>query len=150
MLLSFVFMAFKCSKDDEDNHSTITMINNSEKEIYTYFGGSYPDTLQDVGVPSSSEPSIYKVASHERNATALWMSPSWEIVLCDRRQIPSDTLMVFVYDAELLDSKTSNVYDAVIQRYDLSLQDLQQLNWTLTYPPSSDMRNIKMYPPYGE
>ena len=63
--------------------------------------------------------------------------------------IPSDTLMVYVYDAELLDSHTTNLLNTIIQRYDLSLQDLRSCNWIITYPPTEVMRNVKMYPPYS-
>lgn len=54
-------MVNACKKEDENHHRTIEVINNSEKAIYTYFGGAYPDTLFDIRVPSSSDPSIYKV-----------------------------------------------------------------------------------------
>lgn len=56
--------------------------------------------------------------------------------------------MIFIMDAELLESKETHIHDIIIQRYDLSLQDLQQINWTLTYPPNENMKNMKMYPPY--
>jgi len=32
----------------------------------------------------------------------------------------------------------------------LSLQDLQHVNWMLTYPPSPHMSAIKMWPPFGQ
>lgn len=151
LVLFCVFMANSCvMKEDENHHRTIEVINNSEKAIYTNLGMSYPDTLFDVGVPSSSEPSIYKVVPHERNRSALNMARVyWETIFKDGSQIPSDTLMVYIYDAELMDSKTfDHIYNTVIQRYDLSLQDLQWLNWKISYPPSEEMKNIKMYPPY--
>ena len=36
----------------------------------------------------------------------------------------------------------------VAQRYDLSLNDLKKLNWTITYPPVESMKDMHMYPPY--
>lgn len=149
MVLSFVFMANSCNKEDENHHNTIEVINSSGKAIYTYFSSAYPDTLGYVGgVPSP--PSIYKVEPHEINRTALWRRSFWEAIFRDGRQIPSDTLMVYIYDAELLDTHAVHVTDAIIQRYDLSLQDLQHVNWMLTYPPSPNMSAIKMYPPLGQ
>jgi len=135
MVLSFVFMANACDKEDENHHNTIEVINNSEKAIYAYFDFAYPDTLALTGVPSSSEPSIYKIEPHKRNTTALWQKTFWEVIFRDGWRIPSDTLMVFIMDAELLESNTTHVHNTIIQRYDLSLQDLQRVNWTLTYPP---------------
>jgi len=41
-------------------------------------------------------------------------------------------------------------FDSVfLQRYDLTIRDLDILDWTLSYPPDERMKNIKMYPPYG-
>ena len=150
MVLSFVFIASTCNKEDENHHSTIEVINNSEKAIYAYFGVEYPDTLDRIGIPSSSEPSIYKVEPHKRNRTALWQNTFWEVIFRDGRLIPSDTLMIYIFDAKLLDSNTTHVDNTIIQRYDLSLQDLQRINWILTYPPAPNMSAIKMYPPHGQ
>lgn len=148
MVLFCVFMANSCvMKEDENHHRTIEVINNSEKAIYTYFGGAYPDTLFDIRVPSPR--SIYKVDPYERNTTALWNRDYWESDFKVGWIIPSDTLMIYIYDAALLDSKTfTHIKSTVIQRYDLSLQDLQWLNWKISYPPSEAMKNIKMYPHY--
>lgn len=148
MALFFSIMLSSCKKEDENHHKTIEIINYSEKDIYSYFNVHYPDTLALRGVPSSSEPSIYKVERHKSNTTALWQRTFWEVIFRDGRRIPSDTLMIFVMDAELLESKNTHINNAIIQRYDLSLQDLQQINWTLTYPPNESMKNIKMYPSY--
>ena len=34
----------------------------------------------------------------------------------------------------------------VLARYDLSLEDLERLNFELSYPPDNRMQGIKMYP----
>ncbi len=148
MTLSFAFLANNCEREDENHHKTIEVINNSDKAVYTYLSTSYPDTLDMYGVPSSPYPSIYKIEPYERNKSALSLREFYEVIFRDGGQIPSDTLMVFFMDAEKLESETTHVHNSIIQRYDLSLQDLQQVNWMLTYPPSSEMKNIKMYPPY--
>lgn len=44
---------------------------------------------------------------------------------------------------------TIRKYVPVLQRYQLKLEDLQRLNWTITYPPTAAMRDVKMFPPYG-
>ena len=148
IVLSFVLTANTCNKEDENHHKTIGIINNSEKAIYAYFDVTYPDTLGLTGVPPSSEPSNYKAEPQKSNTTALWQDTFWEVLFRDGRLISSDTLMVFIMDAELLESNATHVNNTIIQRYDLSWQDLQRVNWTLTYPPSPNMSAIKMYPPY--
>jgi hypothetical protein len=35
-----------------------------------------------------------------------------------------------------------------LQRYDLTIKDLDKLGWTLIYPPDERMKNMGMYPPY--
>ena len=146
--LFFLTMAMTC-KDDENHHRTIAVINNSEKAIYVCCDITYPDTLSNAVGGVLSQPEIYKVEPRTKNTTALWDRDFWEINFKDERYMPSDTLMVFIMDAELLESRTTHVNNTIIRRYDLSLQDLQYLNWTLSYPPSPKMSTTKMHPPYG-
>ena len=58
--------------------------------------------------------------------------------------------MIFVFDAKKLEVKNDHVDNAFLMRYDVSLQDLQRVNWYLTYPPNISMKAIKMWPRYGE
>lgn len=41
-------------------------------------------------------------------------------------------------------------YLPILQCYQLSLEDLQQINWTISYPPDERMKDVKMFPPYGK
>ena len=43
----------------------------------------------------------------------------------------------------------NKVFD-VICRYELSVGDLQMINYIIPYPPSPEMKNMKMYPSYEE
>ncbi len=47
-------------------------------------------------------------------------------------------VMVFVFDAQVLETTppwdTVKAKYLVLKRYDLSLQDLESMNWTITYP----------------
>jgi len=63
-------------------------------------------------------------------------------------------LQILIIDSEIYDiyiaepCDTIRKYVPILQRYQLTLTELQQLNWTITYPPTEAMKNIKMYPPY--
>jgi hypothetical protein len=60
-----------------------------------------------------------------------------EAVFSHGVQIPSDTLMIFIFDAEVIETEEwSDVVHSykVLKRYDLSLADLKRMNWTITYP----------------
>ena len=42
---------------------------------------------------------------------------------------------------------TLRKYVPVVQRYHLTIKDLERLNWTVTYPPTEDMKGVSMWPP---
>ena len=76
---------------------------------------------------------------------------SWET---DFELIPY--IQFLIMDKELfnqynLDASCDTIrkYVPVLQLYQLKLEDLQRLNWTITYPPTAAMRDVKMFPPYG-
>lgn len=37
-----------------------------------------------------------------------------------------------------------------LQRYDLTKDDLNRLNWRIAYPPAEDMTDVCMWPPYND
>ena len=58
--------------------------------------------------------------------------------------------MFFIYDEEVLRNNDwkevrNNMY---LQRYELSLQDLRKLNFTIPYPPTPEMKDMKMWLKY--
>ena len=63
-----------------------------------------------------------------------------------------DTLLIFVFNADTLDTfgwDYVREHYMVLQRYDLSLGDLQSVNFRLSFPPNDAMKHIHMWPPYG-
>lgn len=72
---------------------------------------------------------------------------SWEAAFSDNR-ITLDTLMIYILDDQALKKEDVDIRQSFLQRYDLSLQDLQRLNWVLSYPPAENMKDIKMWPTY--
>jgi len=88
----------------------------------------YPDTI----LPNS-RPFLKEVGPDER---AKWESHGkWE----DRinNLIPSDTLSIYLFDADTVNicgwEEVAKDYK-VLKRYDLSVDDLVKMNWTVTYP----------------
>jgi len=75
----------------------------------------------------------------------------WEMEFGFSYGIPSDTLMVYIFDAAQMEMQSSNSSwkeAMVLQRYDLSLSDLRNLNFKISYPPVSALKEMKMNPPY--
>ena len=147
LVLLFFLPFYSCRHiEDEDHHYTIRFANNSNKAIYIASPG-YPDTtVSDCG--TLLEPQIYKALPKEVNTSALDNRERWELAFGNRDQLPYDTLIIFVLDAEKLEARNAHAKYALLVRYDLGLKDLHRVNWMLTYPPSENMKDIKMWPPY--
>jgi len=63
-----------------------------------------------------------------------------------------DTIYVYVFYASVVENTPWEVVARdylVLKRYDLTLEDLQRLDWKITYPPTEAMKDVKQYPPYG-
>ena len=63
-----------------------------------------------------------------------------------------DTLLIFIFNADTLETygwDTVREYYKVEQWYDLILEDLQKMDFKLSFPPTEAMKHIHMWPPYG-
>ena len=80
---------------------------------------------------------VYKIESGQTNTSALWAKSCYESNMKDSRVFPFGKTMIYIFDAAVLEStpwdtvKARNMY---LKRYDLTLKDLQDRNWTITYP----------------
>jgi hypothetical protein len=63
--------------------------------------------------------------------------------------LPLDTLSIYFFHPETLAAydwnQIRNDYK-VLKRYDLSIDDLTSLNFTVPYPPTAEMEGVKQYP----
>ena len=65
--------------------------------------------------------------------------------------MPGDTLSIYLFHVDTLAKYSIDEIREdykVLQRYDLSLEDLEHLDYKLSYPPDAKMSGVKMYPPY--
>lgn len=72
----------------------------------------------------------------------------WEKVF---EGLPSDTLSIFIFHTDTIKNNTWNsIIDEykVLKRYDLSIEDIQLLDYEIPYPPTELMKDMRMYPPY--
>jgi hypothetical protein len=149
--MSFLFLALTCYRESDNCHVTINLRNDSNMRIYIKVEGFYPKTYIHFDVTGKE---AHEVNPGDINNKGLKARSCYEDALrynSYNSYFPADTIMVFVYDAELVENtpweRVEREY-LILKRYDLSLQDLQNLNWLLTYPPDERMKNMKMYPPY--
>ena len=64
-----------------------------------------------------------------------------------------DTIRVFIFDLEILENTDWSVIRdqcLVKQRYDFTKEQLRGLTLWFSYPPTPEMKDIKMWPPYEE
>jgi len=157
LLLSWICMATKCQdKENENCHTAINFSNNSEINlrvtnafVHEFF---YPDPSNIRQLSSTAKYQNYKINSGEQNnRKAMWSSMCYEATF--NRDTYSDIVYVYVFDAAVVENTPWEVVARdylVLKRYDLTLEDLQLLDWKITYPPTEAMKNVTQYPPYGK
>jgi hypothetical protein len=155
LILTPFFLCFTCVEHEGENcHYSIVFVNNADKTLYV---NRLTDTILSK-YANNPYNNLCKTLPHEVNETGLnnvsnGVFYCWESSFNDINEIPSDTLMVYIFDEEVLKNNSWGVVVEnymILQRYDLSLPDLQKLNWHVFYPPTEEMKNMKMYPKYGE
>jgi hypothetical protein len=123
----------KCRKDTESCHFHIKIVNNSNKSIYLSKSLSYPDT--SILDPNPYLQGDYHLIQPGRNDYSLSFSDCYESVFNHRPNI--DKLIVFVFDSDVLANNSWSVVKQnymILKRIELSLIDLENKNWTITYP----------------
>lgn len=154
LVLALVAISCACQREDENHHRTIRFMNKSDMLLYIDSSNSYPDTLfkwsGEALVFSNGD--RFKAYPDTENRSAFFFDSRdfYEDMFRNERWLPSDTLIVFVFDGKQLESNPADANKSIIQYYYLSLADLKYLNWTLTYPPTPEMSVVKMYPPYKQ
>ena len=126
--ICFAYFTICCSCRHENCHHRITINNNSNKSIY-YYDGSYPDTI----LPYYSHFKSGDVFNIEKFSSKDVLSNGCIEGLFYNFKKISFTL----FDAQTIDTTpwdTVRVKYLILKRYDLSLEDLQRMNWTITYP----------------
>ena len=152
-LYLLIVMLCKCSCDDD--HWSIDIYNNSEKTIFTNNGWHYPDTTFAVNYVFDP---FYNDKKDTANKTQ-WAKPFQKCITYVGRhstwesnfKYENDTVMIFIFDGDVIGNVDWEIVKKdylILQRYDLSLQDLQKLNWKVDYPPTEAMKEMKMYPSY--
>ena len=127
--------------------SSITLMNNSDTDVNYYFafGGEggilYPDTTLPVTLtPPFPEARKGHSGYYDCNCTE---EEIFEF-------ISSDTLSLYIFHPDTLAKyewqKIIEDYN-ILRRYDLSLGDLQRLDFEVIYPPNANMEGIQMWQP---
>ena len=148
-LFSILILATLLIGSGCDYWTVIDMRNNSNNIIACYFGAyhsSFPDTLLQ------NTPVLEHLTEHI-SGKSMVASTRWRDFSIFFKVVKNGLLSVYVFDQEELDSlgwegiSSQNKY---LVRYDLTESDLNRLKGNLSFPPSVDMKNVKMWPRYEE
>ncbi|NGF57657.1 hypothetical protein G5B35_24150 [Parapusillimonas sp. SGNA-6] len=132
------------------------LTNSSEQEIMIYINNNgtvldpiYPDTTITKSIKHISKPipQDFIIRPGEKEIFVESSGP-WEE---KRRGI--DTLSLVIFSVDTLEKYPWEIIREdymILQRYDLSMSDLRKLDYSIAYPPTEAMRNMKMWPRYGE
>jgi hypothetical protein len=108
----------------------LKITNNCDSDIYFYDSFSYPDTSIRIEYNPIYSATEYLIKSKETKSVAV--KGTWE----GKFEI-WDTLMIYIFDASTLEDlpwDTLRKDYLILKRYDLSQQDLENINWNLIYP----------------
>lgn len=125
-----VLITNSCKKDSGYYDFRLKVINKSDMTINANFDQSYPDTT--LGFYSPFYKGAENAATNE--TITLVRGGTWENAFKD---VINQKLMVFVFDASIVEKTpwdTISKKYLILKRYELSLEDLQKLKWTITYP----------------
>lgn len=114
------------------------IINNNTEGLYIMHSAAYPDTNSYYSLNNYSE-SKYSIGYVNGISEFVQREHcTWDEYF--NRYVHSDTLMIFI----ILDEGQGGKYHinteglleqhTVLKRYDLTLQNLENMNWTITYP----------------
>jgi hypothetical protein len=145
-IITIIYLWLLCiniSCENEHCHKHIAFKNNADIDVYIKF--TY-DTLGFYILfsnPLGDE--MCKVKPHTKNTSVLWQRSCYESYI-------KNYIRIYIFDANVLATVPWNIigqYNMVLQCYDLTKEDLQRLNWEVTYPPTEAMKDVQMYPPYN-
>jgi hypothetical protein len=129
VFLCLITLSSTCKKDEED--LKLRVRNNSNSTIYMSWGTWYPDTSFSRILNPNRNPQCSKIEpqslqdNHYNSPTSSLFNENM------------DTLMVFIFDSNIIENKNWDTIVKnymILKRYDLSLFDLEGMNWTITYP----------------
>jgi hypothetical protein len=122
LMFLIILASSTCKK--EEIHYDITVYNKSSSSIYMTWTDAYPDTL--LRCPWGKEilpDEKYNISGGKYG---------WEDIFKS-----TQILQVFIVDADIAITEpcdTIRKYNWILKRYPLTYQDLQSINWTITYP----------------
>lgn len=131
---------------------SIYFVNRYDKNVYVeYYVSNYPDTtLLGTGC-------VYNPATQSQDTAHIYETIGRLPDFFYYGGTRVDTVSFFIFDSDSVDYYSWDTVvkkNMVLQRYDLSMFDLENLmvgkgSSMLHFPPTEQMKHIHMWPPYG-
>lgn len=86
---------------------------------------------------------------HERTSYMSIVNEEWDEFL--RKTLPRDTMSIFVINNDTLRKYGYEMVrekNMIVVRYELSTSNIRELDYTIPYPPSPQMKDMRMSPKY--
>ena len=172
-LILMLFVLTACPSPYWDDRVNIAVTNNSDTDIACFFPRVWDYPVE--GYPYHVYPdTTITFARHfvqypfKAKSTKDYVYLCYHDVAAVYEHYKTDTLSFFIFDNSLIDRKGMNDWEwvqktwdnvaknyKVMARYDLSLKDLRKFSVSntsiaISYPPTPEMKDVKMWPPYEE
>lgn len=136
IFLNAIILLISCDANNTAySHKIITVINKTNKTIYVVGSYQYPNTDAYKNTPDPLKTGFTKVLLNESTKNVLpSFGTSYESIY--EYEIPSGILMVYIFDGPTLETEGWDYikeHNLVLKRYDLTLKDLKNMNWTIAY-----------------
>jgi len=129
VLFSILTMGMVC-KEEPPVDNRLKIVNYSDKKISVTLSSLYPDTSLAEYYEKYGE----RLELLGSATSSLEVYDSWEDVY---KQFISDTILFFIFDTNVVTTvpwDTIRKNYMILERYDLTYDDLVKMNWTITYP----------------
>ena len=165
LLLIIVYALTGCKDPVRNYHSYVRVINNSDMELlainakttkFDYYDNlsqycnyylhcdEYREYYPIMHVEELVERAY--ISPHSKKEDGIWCHTAYELVL----EWYGKTSLLFIDCAKIpyVDLEKGAELKSICVRYDVSLNDLEELDWTVTFPPTEAMRGITMDPDF--
>jgi len=136
LIFTFFLIAPACPERDPrikfGRDYRLQIQNLSDKSIYGYIHFSFPDSSIYDYPPNLDS---FNLKANPNKTLTIGNGCCWEGTF--KQEIKSDTLMIFIFDAKVLESTpwdTVRKNYMILARYDLTYKDLVKFDWTIPYP----------------
>lgn len=116
--------------------------NDSNIPIAYYFDGNLSDKHINY-ILESNRQLLFRMEPHSVDSLHTHKATSgWDYI---------ENAVLLVFDGNMYDDYLGESYELknipMLATYNLTLEDMQKLNWTITYPPTEEMKGMNIYLP---